>query len=422
MPRNPPPVSVKDPKWIKQIRVIWLSVLGFLILFSYGIARPAIDSLFLEVHGSSGLPLVWALVSLLVVPAVLTYNRFVARMELLRLLSVISVISGLLLVLLIAARQAGLPWTYHLLYIWKDIYIVLLYEAFYSFANLVFSIQTARWVYGLFGTVGGIGGICGNLLIKNAARLLGTATSLWFTVPVLFLVAVIGRGFGRIAGICAPTARGSTPGSITDSLRTTWNSSYLLLILLLISLVQGVITLIDYEFNDIMSQVYPVTDARTGVFARIYMIISLSTILLHALTGPILRLSGVPLTLLSIPVLLGCGFGVYAVVPAFATVAVIKVASKCFDYSLLRNAKEMLYIPLSYEEKTQGKALADMLVYRISKGAMSLLLAGLIAGGLVLMIKHMTLAFIVSWLVVTVVVTRRFRRKVSRTEELGAGD
>ena len=401
--------------------MIWLSVLGFMILFSYGIARPATDSLFLEAHGSAGLPLVWALVSALVVPAVLTYNHYVARMELLRLFGIISVISGVLLVLLIVARQAGLPWSYHLLYIWKDIYIVLLFEAFYSFANSVFSIQTARWVYGLFGTVSGIGGIAGNLLVKTASRLIGTAASLWFAVPVLFLLTFISSGFGRIAGIAAPARDdGQDAGSVMDTLKTTWNSSYLLLILVLIGLVQGVITLIDYEFNDIVDKVYPVTDIRTGVFAKVYMSISLSTILLHALTGPILRLTGVPATLLAIPVLLGCGFGVFSLAPLFATVAVVKVASKCFDYSLLRNAKEILYIPLSYEEKTQGKALADMLIYRVSKGAMSLLLAGLIATGGIFLIKHMTLTFILAWLAVAVVVTRRFRQKVSRDEELGA--
>ncbi len=404
----------------KRIRVIWLAVLGFLILLSYGIARPATDSLFLEAHGSTSLPHVWVLVSVLVIPAVLLYNHFVARAELLRIMVILTALSGAALAVLTFALQAGVPWTTYLLYIWKDIYIVLLFEAFYSYANSVFSIQTARWVYGLFGVVGGLGGISGNLLVKNASARLGTAASLWLALPVLLIIAVVGTSFSKAGGDVRPDpAEKQADGSITDSLRTTWNSPYLLLLLVLIGLVQGVITLIDYEFNDIIGRVYPVTDVRTGVLAKVYMIISLSSITLHALTGPILRLTGVPMTLLAIPLLLGCGFSVYTVVPLFTTVAVIKVASKCFDYSLLRNAKEMLYIPLSYQEKTQGKALADMLVYRISKGAMSLLLASLIAAGAVFWIKQMTLAFILAWLATTVVVTRRFRRKVSRDDELG---
>ena len=403
----------------KRIRVIWLCVLGFFILLSYGVARPATDSLFLEAHGSAGLPHVWVLVSLLVIPAVLLYNHFVARTELLRMMVILAAISGSALAVLTFSLQVSVPWATYLLYIWKDIYIVLLFEAFYSYANSVFSIQTARWVYGLFGIMGGLGGICGNLLVKNASARFGTVASLWMSLPVLLVISVVGTAFGRAGGEVHPDpAEKQADGSIADSMRTIWNSPYLLLILVFIGLVQGVITLIDYEFNDIVGRVYPVTDVRTGVLAKVYMTISLSSISLHALTGPILRLTGVPMTLLAIPLLLGGGFSVYTVVPLFATVAAVKIASKCFDYSLLRNAKEMLYIPLSYQEKTQGKALADMLVYRISKGAMSLLLASLIAAG-VFWIKQMTMTFILAWLVVTVVVTRRFRRKVSRDAELG---
>ena len=44
-----------------------------------------------------------------------------------------------------------------------------------------------------------------------------------------------------------------------------------------------------------------------------------------------------------------------------------KVASKAFDYSLFRAAKEILYIPLSHPERTQGKTFVDMMAYRMAK-------------------------------------------------------
>ena len=53
---------------------------------------------------------------------------------------------------------------------------------------------------------------------------------------------------------------------------------------------------------------------------------------------------------------------------------VVKVASKSLDYSIFRAAKELLYLPLSQAEKTQGKALIDMLTYRVAKGGASVLL------------------------------------------------
>jgi ATP/ADP translocase len=94
-----------------------------------------------------------------------------------------------------------------------------------------------------------------------------------------------------------------------------------------------------------------------------------------------LRLLGVGTVLLLIPGLLGAAVATYAAIPRFAAMASAKVASKAFDYSLFRAAKEILYIPLSHSERTQGKAFVDMCSYRAAKGACSLLLLGLLAWG-----------------------------------------
>ena len=101
-----------------------------------------------------------------------------------------------------------------------------------------------------------------------------------------------------------------------------------------------------------------------------------------------------------------------------ATVLLIKVGSKCFDYTLFRNAKEILYIPLSYQERTQGKSIVDMLTYRVAKGIASALLAGALATELPHVVNLLTLSLIGGWFVITLVVTKRFRQKVPREEEI----
>jgi len=143
---------------------------------------------------------------------------------------------------------------------------------------------------------------------------------------------------------------------------------------------------------------------RSGV--RWYLLFGL-------LSGPILRLFGVPAVLFAVPVVLGVAVGVFAILPGFSTVAVVKVASKTFDYSIFRVAKEILYIPLSHNEKTMGKSLIDILGYRIAKVGTSLLMLGILAW-----ITTLTLVVIPVWLWITHVVVKRFRNKVSRKEEL----
>ena len=83
---------------------------------------------------------------------------------------------------------------------------------------------------------------------------------------------------------------------------------------------------------------------------------------------------GIPLTLLAVPAILGISVVSFLIAPGFAVVAVTKVMSKVMDYSVFRAAKEILYIPLSYREKTQGKAVIDMMTYRLAKGLSAVIL------------------------------------------------
>jgi ATP/ADP translocase len=100
-----------------------------------------------------------------------------------------------------------------------------------------------------------------------------------------------------------------------------------------------------------------------------------------------------------------------------ATVVVLKVASKVFDYSLFRAAKEILYIPLSYSEKTQGKALVDIMTYRLAKGGASLLVLVLVALDLSASSVGLAIGLIGLWWWLTLVIVRRYRTLVSRAEE-----
>jgi ATP/ADP translocase len=109
----------------------------------------------------------------------------------------------------------------------------------------------------------------------------------------------------------------------------------------------------------------------------------------------------------------------FAVVPSFLAIAVAKVGGKCFDYSLFRAAKEMLYIPLSYAEKTQGKAVVDILTYRVAKGAASLLLMGIIALAATGLVTWLNLLLVAGWLAVTYGIVNRYKTLTSEPESEG---
>lgn len=407
---------------LKKIRVTGLGVLAFLLMLTYSVVRPATESLFLGAHSSERLPVVWILVALGIACAVALYNRVVAHYDLVKLFGDVSAVSGIILAVLILAGYAKLPGTYYALYVWKDVYVVVLVEIYYSYANSVFPIKTARWVYGLFGMLSAVGGVAGNLLVGPVAMRFGTLDALWMAPPLLMIIWIFCIPFSRKAGIGKPIERKCGGANVAEACRIVRRSSYLFLVLLVIWLLQIISTLIDFEFNNIVERAYPLMDLRTGVVGRIYAMMNLGTFALFALMGPILRLATVPVTLVSIPLLLGVGVGIFAAVPVFAVMAAVKIANKCFDYTLFRAAKEMLYIPLTYEEKTLGKSIVDMFSHRVAKGCASLLLLGLIAINASRMATWMILVLTIVWLAITAVVAVRFRRKVSRAEEMTSGD
>lgn len=411
------PISESPTKRLQVIRTIGLSILGFLLMVTYALARPATESMFLQAHTSSRLPLVWLMVAVSAVGAVAAYNRLVKGRHLVMIYGGACVVSGIILTLILAGRSLDIPYIHFALYVWKDIYVVVLVEIFYTYANTVFPIKTAKWVYGLFGAMGSIGGILGNISVGWIANKYSSISALWVAVGILVFMGAICIPLARVMGESPhPTLEGRA--TFTEALKIVKKSRYLLLILSVVALVQISITLVDYQFNVILERTYPNVDVRTGIIGRIYAMISFSTVLLNVLVGPILRFVGVSFTLIFIPLSLGVVLTLFVSFPRFLTAAMLKITSKVFDYTIFRAAKEILYIPTSYAEKTQGKSIADMLTYRVAKGGASLLLLLLSWTSLVWLVLPISFLSIAAWLATIIAVTHRFRNRLSKKQQL----
>lgn len=399
-------------------RVASLSLLAFLLIGSYAIARPTIDSLFLQHYSATQLPYAWIATAAFTAIVMVIYNRFNLRHSLLKLFGFACIASGVLLVVCMKAYQLGFEHSIAFLYVWKEIYIVVLIEIFWSFADVVFSIKNARWTYGLLLGSGSVGGLVGNYFVGDLASLVGTVNAVWWVLPILMLCWLISVLFSGAAGDKVPSRLAKQPHHWFESFTVVKNSRYLVPLLFLVAVIQVATTLIDYEFNTIVQKEFLDIDARTDIMGKTHALIDLIAVVLQILTAPVLRLLGVASTLLVIPFLISVSVVSFMVLPNLAMILITKISSKCFDYSLFRAAKEILYIPLNHREKTQGKGLIDILVYRISKGASSLLILGLIYLNSVSLTMQFTLAFLLIWLFLTYIIVRRYRSIVTLEQEI----
>ena len=396
-----------------------LSALSFLILFSYAIARTVVESLFLGAYPDrTALPLAWAAVALGTTLIVAIYNRFAARLDLVRLLLISTLASAGALVALTLLYQRQVPHAAFALYLWKDIYIVILFEVLLSFANVIFRVRTARRGYGLFLFIGSLGDATGNLGLHRLLRSFSTVQLLWAPLIPFALLIPLALFLGRATGYPGPPRVERQQRSPWHDLAIVRGSAYLLWLLALIGLVQIAITLIDYDYNTLLRMSFPLdTEERTRMGNLVYSAVSVTTVVLQTSASLVLRWIGVPGTLLAVPLILAVTTAGFRLSGGFWLIAAAKVASKSLDYSLFRAAKEILYIPLSYAEKTRGKALIDMMTYRLAKGGASLLLLGLLAFSYGRQISLLTLALLGGWIALTVQISRRYRHLVSRDEE-----
>jgi AAA family ATP:ADP antiporter len=378
-------------------RVVALCAFGFVVLAGYQGA-----------YGSENEPWAWLGVAVVATIVVSLYAKFAAQMALSRLCAYAVLVSAGVLLLLLGALYLDVPGTPYLLYLWKDVYIVVLIELFWSIANSIFPLKTAKWLYGLLLVMGSMGAITGGRLAKYLAGTVGTEAALWAVIPLLLLCLALGR-FVPYVGKSE-----STRADLWVGLRVLRKSQYLGLLLAIVAVIQVAITLIDYDFSVVVQATYPDDDMRTGVLSDVFSTINAVALVLQLGTGVLIALIGLRGALLGVPLVLGGCLVAFLVSPVFGVMMVAKVASKALDYSIFRAAKEMLYLPLTQPEKTQGKAVVDMLTYRVAKGGASIVLLVLKKlGAPLFMASGVALGMVGIWLVLTVVVVRRYHQGVS---------
>ena len=349
-----------------------MASLGFFSLLSYEIARTTIQPLFQDTYGAESEPWGWIGVGFAVTIVVSLYGR-AARTLSLNQLGVRSVgIVLIILGLLGWSVSAQIPGAVFLLFIWKDIYIVVIIELFWSFANSSLKYNSARWLYGLFCFLGGIGAVTGDAitvwLSQNDWHLL---ESLWFVGAALGC-CVIAPHF------CPPVEAKvkETKPTLAAAFVTVKNSRILSRLLAVVVLSQICITLVHYDFSLTYADAYPNLKERQKSFAEVNAFINGGGMGLQLLTGLILYFLKLRGTLVLIPSVLGLSIAVFLIspllgLPALGVLTFTKIASKSMDYSLFRATKELLYLPLTHRERVEGKAVVDVLGYRIAKVAAS---------------------------------------------------
>jgi AAA family ATP:ADP antiporter len=266
------------------------------------------------------------------------------------------------------AQQA--IWVGRIFFIWVSVYNLFVVSVFWQMNVDLFSPEQGKRLFGLIAAGATIGAITGSSVTASLARYV-SPIFLLLGAAVLLEIAVF--SVGRLSRL-APTLHrqpvtGSEEapigGSMFAGITRAFRSRYLLNVSFFILLFAVTSTFLYYQQAGIVGRSFSDRGAQTAFFATVDLLVNVLTLVVQLfLTGRIILLIGVALTLGFLPALTIIGFGALALFPTIAAVAVFQVLRRASDYAIARPTREVLFTVVPREDRYKTKSFIDTVVYR----------------------------------------------------------
>src|SRR5439155_7843897 len=254
----------------------------------------------------------------------------------------------------------------------------------WTLANYTLTTREARRLFGFIGAGAILGAtfvgfftadVINHGHLRPKTLLLVVALLLGFCI--LLVKALFRRTGERLRAVSlTPAAGQGAPRDFRQSVNVIRSSRYLLLITALIAIGCLATSILGYQFKLIAKAAFGHNTAGlTAFFGRFYGYMGLATFVFQlALTGPLLRIFGIRLTLFVLPaVLMGSSVGVLFD-PSLVSGSILRGSHYLLRYSLDTSSRELLYRPVSPQLKVQVKSFIDTFVWRSADGIAGLAL------------------------------------------------
>ncbi len=345
-----------------------ISAAASFLLCGYEFIRAVSESLFIATYTAENLPRVLTAVLPGLLLILYIYGRLLSWLGAKRTLAITSVLSGTLILGAYIALSNGIDFAAVIIYIFREAYIVIVIEQFWSFVNSTLTTKQAKTINGPFCAIASVGSVVGGLLVGRWAETLGSETLLLFTAASLIPVAILGVIAYNLAGEPKPSAaeKGGRQGHL--GVKTLFSSKYLVFIGLLILSTQAISTVLVIRFDGLVEKEILNTDTMTAYFGNFYAGLGAISAVLQLIVVPFaLRLVSIRIIHVGIPIVHLVNGLILTLTPSLRTGSRAYLTFKALDYSLFRAAKELFYMPLSYDERYRAKQIIDSFGYRSGK-------------------------------------------------------
>ncbi len=389
----------------------------FLVITAYYVIKPVSRSLVLDGLGSRLVPYADLICVLLMGPIVTIFARLVDRIEKPRLVSLAFLsVTGIILLFWTLLKWPQ-PWLAGAFYIWVSIFSVLVVTLFWLVANDLYRPRDAKRLFGFIGSGGVLGGVAGSAIAAVGAQVIGTSNLLLLSAALLVACWVVVRKLwqltpegGRSEAPAAQKRKDTFLSDVPGFTQILMRSRYLLFLMVLVGLNKMIATLINYQVNPFIEQMFLTADAKT-TFNSLFNagVNTVAFIVQFFFTSWILRRQGLSVALLLLPIGLLAGTTTMLFIPVFWVAALTELYDASLNYSLYNTSKEVLYLPIDRSIRYKVKPFIDMVVFRFGKGmaaVLGILLPGLLSapGRLSVLIGPLLLV----WVLVAICMRREY--------------
>lgn len=402
-------MNILPMKFTTEYRVaVMMATAALFTLAGYEFIRSASTVLFKSAYGAENLPLVMALMPVVVFAGVALYGWILSQLGPRRTLLVTSLGSSLIIFACYLILLTGSKSITPAIFLFKELYIVLLIEQYWSYINSSLQPATAKKVNGPITGIAGIGGAIGGSLVAMSAESFGTETMLLFAAIALLPAAFVSNLTYRLHGEPLAPPESESHGHLALSLFKQ-NPVLISLISIVLSS-QVVAAVLDFKFQSLLSEQFlGQADKETAFQGWFWGTLNTSVLILQFVIAPLL-LSFVALRWvhLMMPLIHLTAITAAIIEPSMMTVGIAFFLLKAFDYSIFRAAKEVLYVPLGFDERYRVKEVIDVFGYRTGKGASSVVIVLLQKAGVAMNNYYVAIAFAMAllWLALVFPLTR----------------
>lgn len=391
------------------------------LLGGYEFIRSSSNTLFITAYGKKAMPVVMAIMPIGVIICLYAYGRILSRLGARKTLLVTSIGSGAIIGLCYLLIENGVKEATAITYIFREAYIMLIIEQYWSYLVSTLDDQEARAINGPICGICSLGGITGGVLVAHLAERLGTNAMLLFAA-VSCIPAALASDFAyrinpKVKGERKEQeAPGQTPKKKDYLGLAFFRQHHILKILLgLVLTTQVLSTVTNLSFQGILHEAIPIADKQTAFSGAFFAWLNTGAAFFQFIVAPlVLRNSGLIVVHIMMPLVQVATCLYLLLVPNLISAGIAYMTFKILDYSLFGASKGILYIPLPFDARFRAKEVIDVLGYRIGKGGTSLSITLLQQGGLVFtdaIYASIGLAATVVWLGLVAPASRYFKGK-----------